>query len=104
MFECLSSYFLFISLVPFANQFHCFIGVPNEGFVHYKNICFKLRYVFYDLCLNACLVISYLLPQSISHFSFTVLSSILKSKNVFPFSLINAITAFMYIGVYGNFT
>ena len=49
MFECLSSYFLFIPLTYFTIQFHCFIQFPNECFDHCKRVFFQLRYTFYDL-------------------------------------------------------
>ena len=51
------------SAIHFTFQVHCFIRFPNEYFDHCEGVFFHLRYIFYYLCLTACLpVISHLFP------------------------------------------
>ena len=61
------------SVAHFTIQFHCLIQFLMSILIIATVYCFQFRYIFYDLCLNACLVISDLFSESISQLRFTVL-------------------------------
>ena len=61
MFDRMSSYFLFISLVHFTIQFHCFNPFLMSVFIIASVYFFHWGTLYY-LCLYTCLVASYLFP------------------------------------------